>query len=373
GLVRFDDQMQLVPDLADRYEYLSDTRLRFHLRSGVKFHDGHLLSSRDVLYTFKTLMDPKTHSPFYDSFRRISELDAVDDTTIEIELQDSFAPFLTALTVGIIPYGADEAGSVPFASRPIGTGPFRWAASRTDQWIRLLAFPDYFGGAPLLPAVLFRTIRDDTTRVLQLLRGEVDLIQNAVPLVMAEWLRPRGQLEMGSDTGINYAYLVVNLRGPQLQERRLREGIALAIDRDKLIQYRLKGLARKATGILSPSNWFYEGQVEQYHYDPERAKALLDEAGFKDPDGAGPLPRLRLSLKTSNKRDRVAMARAIAEDLKAVGIELEIRSYEWGTFLRDLKTGNFQIGSSTWVGVTEPDIYYLAFHSSQFPPEGANR
>jgi len=178
---------------------------------------------------------------------------------------------------------------------------------------------------------------------------------------------------MDSDTGINYAYLVFNLRDPQLQDRRLREAIALAIDRDKLIQYRLKGLARKATGILSPSNWFYEGQVEQYHYDPERAKALLDEAGFKDPDGAGPLPRLRLSLKTSNKRDRVAMARAIAEDLKAVGIELEIRSYEWGTFLRDLKTGNFQIGSSTWVGVTEPDIYYLAFHSSQFPPEGANR
>ncbi|MCE9624617.1 MAG: ABC transporter substrate-binding protein, partial [Deltaproteobacteria bacterium] len=214
---------------------------------------------------------------------------------------------------------------------------------------------------------------DDTTRVLQLLRGEVDLVQNAIPLVMAQWLRQKTKLEMASDTGINYAYLAFNFRDPQLQDKRVREAIALAINRDLLIQYRLKGFARKATGILAPSNWCYESEVRDYGYDPERAKTLLDEAGLKDPDGSGPKPRLTLTLKTSNKRDRVAMARAISEQLKQVGIQLEVRPYEWGTFFRDIKTGNFQMYSSTWVGVTEPDIFYYAFSSDQYPPKGANR
>lgn len=373
GLLKYDDQLQLVPDLADRYEYRSDRRLRLHLRPGVRFHDGHLLTTKDVLYTYKTLMDPKKRSPLYENFSKITELDAPDDETLEIELKEPFAPFLTALTVGIVPQGADEASAQAFAQRPVGTGPFQFVAARTDQWIRLRAFEKYFDGPPALGGLEFQTIRDDTTRVLQLLRGEVDLVQNAVPLMMAEWLRQKAKLEMESDTGINYAYLAFNLRDPAFQDRRVREAIALAIDRDKLIKYRLKGLARKATGILAPSNWCYEGEVPRYEYDPSRAIALLEEAGLKDPDGPGPQPRLELTLKTSNKRDRIAMARAIAEELKAVGIRLTVQPYEWGTFFRDIKTGNFQMYSSTWVGVTEPDIYYYAFSSEQFPPKGANR
>lgn len=373
GLLKYDEELRLVPDLADAYEYRSDTRLRVRLRPGVRFHDGHELSSKDVIYTFKSLMDPKKRSPLYENFRRIAELEAIDDHTLEIELQEPFAPFLTALTVGIVPQGADELKKTPFAQRPVGTGPFQWVGARTDQWIRLKAFSDYFEGAPTIASLEFKTIRDDTTRVLQLLRGEVDLVQNAIPLVMAEWLRNKAKMEMQSDTGINYAYLAFNLRDPSLQDRRIREAIALAIDRDTLIKYRLKGFARKASGILAPSNWCYESDVTQYSHDPERARQLLEEAGLKDPDGPGPLPRLRLTLKTSNKRDRVAMARAIAAQLNEVGIELEVRPYEWGTFFRDIKTGNFQMYSSTWVGVTEPDIYYYAFASTQTPPLGANR
>ncbi|KAB2836242.1 ABC transporter substrate-binding protein, partial [bacterium] len=273
GLLKFDEEMRLVPDLVEGYEYRSDTRLRLKLRAGVRFHDGHELSAKDVLYTFKSLMDPKKRSPLYDTFRRITEIDAVDDLTLEIELEEPFAPFLTALTVGIIPHGADEASPLPFAQRPVGTGPFQWVGARTDQWIRLKAFPDYFEGAPSIGGLQFKTIRDDTTRVLQLLRGEVDLVQNAVPLVMAEWLRRKTDLVMASDTGINYAYLAFNLRDPALQDRRVREAVALAIDRDKLIEHRLKGFAKKATGILAPSNWSYEKNVSQYDHNPERAKA----------------------------------------------------------------------------------------------------
>lgn len=373
GLLKFDEQLRLVPDLVDRYEYLSDTRMRFHLRPGVLFHDGRELSTQDVVYTFKSLMDPKQRSPLYETFQKVTELEAVDEATLEIELDEPFAPFLTALTAGIIPKGADESSSLPFAQRPVGTGPFRFVAARSDQWIRLAAFDRYFDKAPRLSTLLIRTIRDDTTRVLQLLNGQVDLVQNAVPLVMAQWLQERAKLEMESDTGINYAYLAFNLREPLLKNHKVREAIALAIDRDSLIHYRLKGFARPATGILAPSNPYYEGEVATYAFNPERAKALLDEAGWPDPDGAGPKPRFTLTLKTSNKRDRVAMARAISGQLAQVGIELRVQPYEWGTFFRDIKTGNFQLYSSTWVGVTEPDIYYNTFDSGQTPPRGANR
>ncbi len=373
GLLKYDEELRLVPDLADGYEYRSDTRLRLRLRPGVKFHDGSILTAKDVLYTFKSLMDPKQRSPLYDVFRRISELEVVDDTTLEIELKEPFAPFLTSLTVGILPHGADERSPLPFAQRPVGTGPFQWVGARNDQGIRLKAFVDYFEGAPQIANLEFKTIRDDTTRVLQLLRGEVDLVQNAIPLIMAQWLREKAKLLMESDTGINYAYLAFNLRDPALQDRRVREAVALALDRDKLIQYRLKGFAKKAGGILAPTNWCYEPNVSHYDHNADRARQLLDEAGLKDPDGPGPKPRLTLTLKTSNKRDRVAMARAISEQLKEVGIRLLVQPYEWGTFFRDIKTGNFQMYSSTWVGVTEPDIYYYAFASSQVPPKGANR
>lgn len=373
GLLKFDDQLLLVPDLADRYEYVSDTRLRFHLRPGVQFHDGRPVRARDVLYTLKTLMDPKKKSPLYGTFKKVAELEIINDQVIEIDLKEAFSPFLTALTVGIIPEGSDEAGPLPFSERPIGTGPFQFVALRKDQWILLKSFPSYFEGAPLLDTLRIRTLRDDTTRILEMLRGGVDMVQNAIPLIMAEWLQKRGGLTMESDLGINYAYLGFNLKDPLLQDLRVREAITLAVDREKLIRYRLKGFARPATGILAPSNWCYEKDVAQFSYDPEQAKVLLDEAGYKDPDGPGPRPRLKLEIKTSNKRDRVAMVRAIAEDLKAVGIEAEVRSYEWGTFYRDIRTGNFQMFSSTWVGVTDPDIYYQTFYSKNVPPEGANR
>ncbi len=373
GLLKYDDQLQLVPDLAERYDYLSKTVLRFYLREGVQFHDGRGFSANDVRYTFQTILISKNRSPLRDTFKKIKEIRIITPQIFEIELKEPFAPFLTALTAGIIPDQSDEISKIPFTQRSIGTGPFQFDKTKQDQWVQLKRFDAYFEGAPKIPYLKIQTVRDDTTRVLQLLRGETDLVQNAIPLVMSDWLIKHTQLKRVSEAGINYAYLAFNLRDPQFQDRRVREAIALGINRDRLIQHRLKGFARKASGLLAPSNWFYEGEVKQYLSEPERAKKLLDEAGFKDPDGDGPLSRLTLTYKTSNKRDRIMMGRAIAQDLKQIGIDLKVESFEWGTFFRDIKTGNFQIYSSTWVGVTDPDIYYYAFHSSQTPPNGANR
>jgi peptide/nickel transport system substrate-binding protein len=373
GLVKLDQQLALVPDLAEGFSYLSATHLRFQLRRGVRFHNGKELTARDVVYTLRTLSRPGAGSPLYGVFRKIAEVKALDDFTVEIRLKEPFAPFLTALTVGIVPEGSYERDAVDFSAHPVGTGPFKLDRRKNDQWIRLLANQDYFESPPRIGSLLIETIRDDTTRVLKLLRGEIDLVQNAVPPAMAAWLKGKKEIQMISESGINYVYLAFNLRDPVLYERRVREAMGLALNRDELIQYQLKGLARKATGILSPRNGYYEANISELNYDPELAKQLLSDAGHPDPDGDGPGKRFTIQYKTSNKRDRVAMARAIARQLEAVGIGVDVRPYEWGTFFRDIRTGNFEMYSSTWVGVTDPDIYYYAFHSQMIPPEGANR
>jgi peptide/nickel transport system substrate-binding protein len=154
----------------------------------------------------------------------------------------------------------------------------------------------------------------------------------------------------------------------------VRQAISYAIDRDAIIDHTLKGLAMKADGVvLAPLHWAYEGHVRRYDYDPQRAKELLDAAGLPDPDGDGPRMRVSLSYKTSTDMESREIAQIIKEYLKAVGIGLEVRGFEWGTFFDDIKRGNFQIYSLRWIGVVDPDIYYYLFHSSSFPPNGANR
>jgi len=135
----------------------------------------------------------------------------------------------------------------------------------------------------------------------------------------------------------------------------------------------LKDLGTPASGLLSPLNWAYEGAVDSWPYDPEQAKRQLDEAGFHDPDGDGPRPRFKLSYKTTNIDLRRRIAEAFKEQLQAVGIELEIRGYEWGTFYSDVKKGNFHLFSLAWVGIADPDIYFHIYHSSSVPPDGDNR
>ncbi len=371
GLLKLDDQLNLVPDLAESYEWVSDTRLRFHLKEGVKFHDGSPLRVADVIATYEVLRDPAKGSPLHATFKKIRQMLAVDERTLEIELREAYVPFLTALTVGIVPSKARQ--QEDFRDYPVGTGPFRFVAKKSDRWIRLASYESYFETVPKIRDLQILTVPDDTTRVLMMLRREVDLVQNAIPWTYIPWLETHSDLQKKIEPGINYVYLGFNLRDSVLKHQRVREAIAMALDRETLIRYQMEGLGRPATGVLAPSNPFYEGQVSVEPYDPEAAKRLLDQAGFPDPDGDGPQKRFVLSYKTSNKRDRVAMARAIADQLGEVGIGVELYPYEWGTFFRDIRTGNFQMYSSTWVGVSDPDIYFNLFHSGMFPPQGANR
>ncbi len=212
-------------------------------------------------------------------------------------------------------------------------------------------------------------------RVLEFKKGTIDFMQNDLEPDMLPWLKnntARGCRRLHQ--GTTFQYIGINLTHPILQQLKVRQALAYAIDRERIIRHLLKDTGIAASGVLSPLNWAYDDTRPRWPYDPDRAKQLLDEAGFPDPDGDGPQPRFRLSFKTTNIDLRRRIAEAFKEQLQQVGIELEIRSYEWGTFYSDIKKGNFHLYSLAWVGIDGPGYLVSDFSlSSSVPPNGDNR
>lgn len=364
-------------DLATALHQPDPLTYELEIRQGVRFHDGQLLSAEDVVYTYQSVLDPALKSPLSGMFKSLESVEAISPSRVRFRLKRAHAPFLTNLEIGIVPrhrVGADGRQPGP----PVGSGPFRWGSGDGDQRITLLRNESWYGPAPKIERVVFRTIRDDNSRLLALMGGSGDLIQNGVSPLMVPVLAERPNLKIESGPSVACSYIGFNLEDPGLAKVQVRRAIAHAIDRRRIIEHKFAGRARPATGLLAPGHWAYNGDVALYPYDPDRAKALLDAAGYPDPDGDGPQPRFALTYKTSTNRFRRAVALVIAHYLQQVGIEVEVKAYEWGTFFHDIRSGNFQLYSLQWPVVVEPDLYHWIFHSSMIPTEenrgrGANR
>jgi len=252
-----------------------------------------------------------------------------------------------------------------------GAGPFRLVRAEPDRLV-LEPNPGWPDGPAGLAPVVLRVVPDPLVRVLDLHRGGLQLLEDIPEPELLDWLRRDPGLTVQRLPGTTFAYLALNFRDPRLRSRRVREAIALALDRDALVQAVLGGNARPATGLLAPEHWAY-APLPQRRFDPNRARRLLDRAGWPDPDGEGPAPRFRLVYKTSSIPVRRRLAEAIQAQLAAVGIAVDVRSYEWGTLYADLRAGRFEIAAMSWVGISDPDLYYLTLHSSMTPPTGLNR
>ena len=368
SLARPDRSFRPRPELAETWDTPDDRTLVFHLRRGVKFHDGRDLTAADVAYTYRSALDPQNRSPKRGVLRFIDSVEPEGAYVVRFRLAAPYAPFAEGLSLGIVPQGTPVDGS-----RLVGSGPFSLEEFRQGERVVLKANASYWNGAPRVSGLVFKIIPDAIVRVLEFRKGTVDLIQNYFEPDMLPWLEQHSRAAISSAQGTNFQYLGMNLEHPILRHREVREAIACAIDRDAIIRHILKDLAVPATGLLAPEHWAYEPAVAPIRFDPERAKRLLDEAGFPDPDGDGPLPRFKLSFKTTNLDLRKRIAEALKEQLARVGIELEVRGYEWGTFYADVKKGNFHLYSLEWIGVVDPDIYYHLFHSASVPPNGNNR
>lgn len=378
GLFTTSDALELVPDLAQSMERKTPTLFHFTLKPNLFFHDGTPITSRDVLYTYRSILDPTRGSPLRSGFDKIKDLREVSDSEFEIELSEPYAPFLNRLTLGIVPAEAGARGD--FSKRPIGSGPFRFVSWDKGQFLHLEAVAPteccpVCDCTPSYAQVEFWFLPDENLRILELLHGRIDMVQNGISPILLPVVKKDPQIEIDEAPGINLAYLGFNLDHPILSSREVREAIAKSIDRAKLLLLALRGRGRLAEWPIPPENWagLKDTPSGQTPYDPTEAKRLLDRAGFKDPDGDGPLPRFKLSYKTSVQKDRIEMALLIAGFLKEVGIDVSVESREWGTFFRDIQNGHFELYSLTWVGLTDPDVLTHMFHSKSVPPNGGNR
>jgi len=272
--------------------------------------------------------------------------------------------------MGIVPKGYAMKVGDKFSEHPIGTGAYVFSKYIPDVMLELTANKNYFGNVPRIKKLIFSIVKDDNVRALKVIKGDVDLVQNAISPMLLKRVASSPHIKVKTADGIVVSYLGFNLRDKILSHPMVRRAIAHAIDRDEIIGHRFKGLASKANSILSPTNWAYNKRLGNYDYDIKKANDLLDEAGFVRIDGK---TRFEIEYKTSENAERVDIAHMIAHQLAKVGIAVMVRPYEWGKFYSDIKNGNFQMYSLSWSLLTEPDIFYDICHSSQMPPKGLNR
>ncbi len=372
GLTRKNEKFDPAPDLAERFEASPDYRtFTFYLRPNIKFHNGKLLSAADVKYTFQTMLARGFTSDKKAEF--IRELASVElgpnENVVIFHCNNPFPGFPNAIVpVGIIPEGTTELQ----AKRPIGTGPFKFESYTEDQDVVLSAYREYYDGAPGFKTLRVKIIPDNSTRESELRKGSVDLAINAdFDPVTVEGLKKAEGIKVEMIGGTNVAHLGVNLQDPILKDQRVRQALAFAIDRETIIRDILLGQARIAYSVLPTSQWAYEPEVEKYPYNPDRAKQLLDEAGRKEKDGQ---PRMKLTLKTSTISVSRKTGEAMQEQLRKVGVNLEIQSLERQKLTQDMLEGNFQLYLNTSVGGNQStDFFKFAYASQSAPPNGQNR
>lgn len=360
------------PSLAAAWRRRDDRTWEFDLRADARFHDGSAVTAADVAATYRAVLDPRTGSPKRAAMPSVVTVEADGDDRVLLGLSGPDATILEAASVGVLPSALAARERVD-ASSMTGCGPYR-VASASDASIVLEAHDGWYGGRVSLPSIEFRVVPDTVMRTLQLRSGDLDFVQNALePDAVRHLARSAPDLVVTTTPYDAYQYLGIHHRHPALADVHVRRALAHAIDREAIVRHLLEGQAELATGLLPPHHAAYWPKVRRYAFDPPRARRLLDRAGLVDPDGDGPLPRLRLRYTTSTVELRRRIAEVVASNLGDVGIEVSIESYEWGTFFADVARGDYDLYSLAWIGIRDPDLMRLVFHSAMTPPAGSNR
>lgn len=359
-LIEFDDRAQPVASTAT-WEVLAPTHYRFHLRPGSDPIAGErAMTAADVKATYDSVLDAATASPHRQSLDNIARVDVIDDRTVDFILRAADPIFPGRLVISIMPAEL-LAAQHPFAEKPVGSGPFVLLARPHETQVLFERRADR-------QAFEFVTVKDPTVRILKLMRGEVDIVQDDLQPELVQYLARREQgVVIAKARGTRFSYLGFNLADRDTGQRLVRQAIALAIDRPAIVQYVFGGSARLASALLPPDHWAGDPALAQYEYDPAGARAKLAEAGY------GPQRPLTLVYKTSSDAFRVRLATILQQQLAQVGVQVELQTFDWGTFYGDIKAGRFQMFSLSWVGIKTPDIFRYAFHSGSVPPVGANR
>jgi len=353
-LVEFDEASKVIPGIAS-WKRLSATEYQFQLKQGLPdFHNHLAITANDVKATYESLLELK-NSPHTAEFSNILLIEVVNASTLNFKLKQADDHFPEKLIIGILPSTLIAQGH-DFSHAPVGNGPLKFV-----RWESPLVLQRLSDGEK----ITFTEVKDPTVRVLKLLRGEADLIQGDLPPELVKYLQTKSEVTVNASNGVNFSYLGLNMQDPVLKQLKVRQAIAYAIDRQAIIDSVMVSQTRVANVILPPEHYAGNASLSLYKYNPVLAKQLLHEVGISMP--------LKLVYKTSTDAQRVRLATILQAQMASAGIDLEIRSLDWGTFFEDVKQGKFQLYGLTWVGIKTPDIYTKVFGSEFFPPNGFNR
>jgi peptide/nickel transport system substrate-binding protein len=388
GLVTFDKDLNPVGDLAESWQFSADCReLTFRLRPGVKWHDGAPFTADDVVFTYQTIVDPKTPSPYKSEYALVESVTAEGPGVVRVRYSQPFAKALMNWQTAMLPKHLLERyvreGKIREAPQnwtaPVGTGPYRFKELRSGEKIVLLANPDYWDGKPYLSRIVYRIIPSQATTFLELKAKGVD----ASGLTALQYARQteypafKRAYTKFRHPGNGYVYIGFNLKDKRFADRRVRQAFAHAINKREIIDGVVLGLGREATGPYKPGTWVYTDKVKTYAFDMETARRLLAEAGWKERNDEGLLVKdgkpFTFELLTNQGNDeRKKIAEIVQAQLRELGVGVEIRVMEWAAFLKEhVKKRNFDALVLGWGIGIDPD-QYVVWHSSQMGPDQLN-
>jgi len=383
GLVKYDKNLNIIGDLAESWDISRDGLvITFHLRHNVRWHDGQPFTAEDVLFTYQLTVDPRTPTAYAGDFLKVKKAEALDDYTFRATYDKPFAPALMSWGNAILPrhlLAGKDITRTPLARKPIGTGPYKFKEWIAGQKIVLVSNTDYFEGRPYIDGYILRIIPDMATMFLELRAGGIDRMSLTPLQYTRQTENPLFRRDYKKFRYLSFAYTFVgyNIKNPLFADRRVRQALALAIDKEEIIQGVLLGLGKPATGPFKPGTWAYNQNVMTFPHNPGKARALLAEAGWLDRDGDGLLDRdgqpfaFELLVNQGNEV-RGKCAEIIQRRLAEIGISVKIRVVEWAAFVNDfINKRRFDATILGWTIPLDPDLYDV-WHSTKTGPQELN-
>ena len=366
--------------VGDALTFLAEPQVVFHLRKNVRWHDGAPFTSRDAAFTYRAIMDDATASPRKPDFDLILKVETPDDFTFRVTYRKPYSPALESWMISLLPSHLLEGKPTSwwtqnFNRTPIGTGAFRFAEWKTNEFIRVERNPDYFDApGPWMDGIVYRFMPDQLTLRLAFETKQVDFWSAEPWTVNAFVDDPR--FNVFTTPTSSYTYIGWNLKRPLFQDPLVRRALAHAVDVPSMVRFILYGHGLQSTGLFTPQMWFFNPEIKPFAYDPEKARALLAEAGWK-PGADGILQkngeRFSFTLITNNGNEvRRDIATLTQDGLKQLGIEVKVELYEWAVFLKNhINKGDFDAMVLGWSLGNGYDQYQI-WHSSQANPEQLN-
>jgi len=376
GLVKYNEKVEIVGDLAKSWDIEDGGHtIIFHLRKNVKWHDKHPFTAEDVIFTYRSLIDPNVPTPYSGDFKIIESVTKLGDYTLKVTYKEPFAPGLSSWIMPIMPkhiLSGEDLRTTKFKRNPIGTGPYKFKRWKTAERIDLVSNHDYFEHRPYIDRYIYRVIPDSATMFLELETLGID----SMSLTPLQYTRQtdrvffKKRFKKFKYPSFGYVYMAYNLNDERFKDKRIRQALNYAVDKKELIDGVLLGQGRICSGQFVPESWAFNEGVKPFDFDPEKAKNILMEAGWKDRDGDGWLDkngkRFEFTVLTNQGNENRRMtAEIIQRRLKDVGIKLNIRILEWSVFINEfVNKKRFETIIMGWGLGREPDCYDI-FHSSK--------